>query len=80
MKMFLFELNDYGYGDDCALIIMAENKERAKEIACETSEDFKHYMDTPNIKITTISINREQCVLIVTCRQEDGLLPFRHGF
>ena len=63
MKTFLFELEDYGYGDDYAMVIIAENEERAKEIACKTSDTFKHYMGTSNVKITTIDTNKEQCVL-----------------
>jgi len=63
MKIFLLELEEYGYGDDYALVIIAENGERAKEIACKTSNTFKHYMDTSNVKIITIDINKEQCVL-----------------
>ena len=63
MKTFLFEREKYYYGEDYALAIIAENEERAKEIACETSFDFKYDMGTSNIKITTIDVNKEQCVL-----------------
>ena len=63
MKTFLLELEEYEYGDDYALVIIAKNEERAKEIACKTSNTLKHYMGTSNVKITTINMNKEQCVL-----------------
>lgn len=62
MKAFLVERTDeVNWCQDYAMVVVAEDKQYAEQMARCSSYDFK---TCQNIVVTEIDTNKEQCVLI----------------
>lgn len=60
MKVYLVERPARGWGQDYAMVIIAEDERHAERKARVSSYDFKKCQE---ITITEIDMNEEQCVL-----------------
>ena len=61
MKAYLVERQASGWGQDYAMVIIAEDELHAERKARLSSDDFKKCQE---ITITEIDMNEEQCILI----------------